>query len=387
MTPPSPASTPCFAVIAGGGTAGHVSPGLAIARAFVARGHDAGSLRWIGSHRGLEARLVPEAGFHLDGLGGRGIRRSLAPRAILANIGAALGLAGAFVKAFVLLRRYRPRVVLVLGGYASLACVVSAAILRIPMVVTEQNARAGASNRIAARFAKACAVPFPGTDLPNAIVTGNPVRDLILDVDRVAQRDEARVALDLPAGAVVVGVFSGSLGSTRINDAIATIAARWKDRADVAIRHVTGTRDFDAIERRRLAEVVADEEGAALCYQVVAYEERVDLLLAAADVMVSRAGGNAVAELAQVGIASVLVPLPIATRDHQTANAAAFVTVGAAVLVPDPELDADRLEAELLALVDDPERMSAMGRAAHTLARPDAADRVAGLLEDHARDR
>ncbi len=378
------ASVPCFALIAGGGTAGHVSPGLAIARALVARGHDPAEIRWVGSARGLEARLVPDAGFHLDGLGGRGVQRSLAPKAVVANVAALVGLAGALLRAVGLVRRYRPAVVLVLGGYASAPCVAAAVLLRVPMVVTEQNARAGLANRIAARFARAAAVPFEGTDLPRAVVTGNPVRPEILAVDRASEHDDARAALGVPEDAVLVGVFSGSLGSQRINDAVFELHRRWRDRRDVAIRHVTGRRDFPALAAAQAEEPAA---GAELRYDLVEYEERMDRLLAAADVVVSRAGGNAVSEIAQVGVGSILVPLPIATRDHQTANAEALVRAGAAIRIPDAELDADRLEAELAPLVADRARLTAMADAARTLARPDAADRVAGLLEEHARAR
>ncbi len=317
----APSPDPCFAVIAGGGTAGHVSPGLAIARALVDRGQPPGALRWIGSARGLEVGLVPAAGFPLDALGGRGVQRSLRPKAILDNIAALAGLAGALVHAFVLLRRYRPRVVLVLGGYASAPCVAASVVLRIPLVVTEQNARAGLANRIAGRFAQACAVPFTDTDLPRAVVTGNPVRDEILAVDRTRDRGQARKSLGLPADAIVIGVYSGSLGSVRINEAVAELAHRWVGRTDVAIRHVIGRNGYSS------ASIQAGAPGTdALHYQVVEYEDRVDLLLAAADLVVSRAGGNAVAELAQVGIGSILVPFPSATRDHQTANAAALVS-------------------------------------------------------------
>lgn len=384
MSPPPP--SPCFAVIAGGGTAGHVSPGLAIARALVDRGHPVDSLRWIGSRRGLEADLVPAAGFALDGLPGRGVQRSVKPAALVANVGAVLGLLQACGRAFALLRRYRPQVVLLLGGYASFPCVLAARALRIPIVVTEQNARAGASNRLAGRFAAACAVPFAETDLPRAVVTGNPVREAILAVDRRTQGPAARAALDLPADAVVIAVYSGSLGSTRINEAVFGLQARWADRGTIAIRHVTGRRDFPDFAAR-LAGRDADRSDGRLVYQLVPYEERVDLLLAAADLVVSRAGGNTVAELAQVGVGAVLVPLPIATRDHQTANAEVLVRAGAAVRVPDGDLDTDRLAAELDPLVGDRARLDAMAAAAAGLAHPDAADRVARLLEEHARAR
>jgi len=365
-----------WAVIAGGGTAGHVLPGLAVARALVARGRPREDIHFVGSQRGLEARLVPEAGFRVTLLPGRGIQRRLT----VANVGAAWGLLRALVEGIVLVRRERPAVVVVLGGYASVACVLGAVLWRVPIVVTEQNARAGAANRLAGRFAKACAVPFDETDLPRRVVTGNPVRPEVLAVDRTAHRAAARAALGLPDDRTVVAVVTGSLGSRRVNDAVWGALPRWAARRDLAVRHVLGTRDHDAGP----PPVPALPAG-GLVYQAVRYEDHMDQVLAAADLLVSRSGGTTVAELAEVGLASVLVPFPAAPRDHQTANAGPLVRAGAAIMVPDDDLDAERLLAEVDPLLDDPERLVAMGAAARSLAHPDAADRVADLVEEHAR--
>src|SRR5262249_9157045 len=151
----------------------------------------------------------------------------------------------------------------------------------------------------------------------------------------------------------IVAVYSGSLGSRRINDAVHGLVERWKDRDDLAIRHVIGRRDFGLLVA---SAPTADDE---LHYQVLEYEDRMDLLLSAADVAVTRAGGG-VAELAALGVPAVLVPLPIAPRDHQTANARVLVDAGAAVLVPDSELTVERLETELRAILDDTGRREAM---------------------------
>ncbi len=176
-------------------------------------------------------------------------------------------------------------------------------------------------------------------------------------------------------------MFSGSLGSRRINEAVRGLVERWSDRDDLAIRHVIGRRDY-AVVRRASAPSTRATRG--LVYQVVEYEDRMDLLLAAADVAVTRAGGG-VAELAALGVPAVLVPLPIATRDHQTANGRVLAGAGAAVLVPDDELTTERLEAELCSILDDPARREAMATAMRANAHLDAADRVAELVEEHAR--
>lgn len=364
---------PTFAIFAGGGTGGHLLPGMAVAQALVERGHEPATIHFVGSTTGVEARLVPAAGFSLDELPGRGIQRRLTLR----NLTAALGIVVGMVRALAIVRRRRPQVVVALGGYASVACGLAAVVWRVPVVVLEQNARAGAANRLVARRAAAAAVSFPGTDLPRAVVTGNPLRAAIRDAAIHPDRAAARAALDLPDARVVVAVFSGSLGSRRINEAVHGLALRWQARDDVAIRHVTGRRDHEEIARRPRPQ-------GPLVYQLVEYEDRMELLLGAADVAVTRAGGS-VAELAAMGVPAVLVPLPIATRDHQTANARVLVDAGAAVLVPDDELTTDRLVAELTPLLDDPARRARMAGAMRANAHLDAADRVAEVIEAHAR--
>ncbi|MDQ4097101.1 MAG: undecaprenyldiphospho-muramoylpentapeptide beta-N-acetylglucosaminyltransferase [Actinomycetota bacterium] len=370
----SPAG-PTFAVIAGGGTAGHVLPGLAIGRALVARGHPPASLHFVGSERGIDGRLVPEAGFPLTVLPGRGIQRRLTT----ANVGAVWGLTQAMGRAFRLLRRLRPRVVVALGGYASVPCALAAAGLRVPIVVQEQNAVPGAANRIVARFARASAVSFPGTPLPRARLTGNPVREEVRAVDRSpVARKEAREELGLPLDRILVGVFGGSLGALRLNRAVLEALPGWSGRTDLAVYHVVGERDWQLVTSSQPAVSQLD-------YRPVRYEQRMPLLLAAADLLVCRAGATTVAELTTAGVPSVLVPLPGAPGDHQTANARVLAKAGAAVLVPDGALDGARLAAEVDTLVGAPERLEEMSKAASLLARPDAADRVAALVEAHAR--
>lgn len=378
-------ATPTWAIVAGGGTAGHVLPGLAVARELVRRGRDASSILFVGAERGIESRLVPEAGFEVELLPGRGIERRLSVQ----NVVALWGLTTALWRAVRLVHRRRPAVVLALGGFASAACALAALLWRVPLVVAEQNARAGAANRLVARLARACAVPFDETDLPKAVVTGNPVRDEVLAV--AADRDvlAARSELGLPEDRTVVVVFAGSLGSRRINESVYGAVGRWAHRDDLAIHHVIGTRDWEdrPAVARDLDEARDGPDGPAvgLVYQPIRYQDRMDLVLGAADLAVCRAGGTTVAELAVVGVPAVLVPLPIATRDHQTANAGPLVRSGAAVLIPDGELDVDRLVAEVEALVGDPSRLAEMAVAARGLGRPDAAGAVADLVESTAR--
>lgn len=366
-----------FAVIAGGGTGGHVLPAVAIGQALVAAGHPATAVRFVGAKRGMEAHLVPDAGFEVILLPGRGVVRRLSPQ----NLGALAGLIAAAVAAMVVVGRLRPAVVISVGGYASVACSVAAIVWRIPIIVAEQNAVPGLANRLAGRFAAASAVSFPGTPLPRAVVTGNPVRDEMRSIDRsAAGRRAAREALGLPADAAVVAVSGGSLGARRINQSTVSMAQAWADRRGVAIRHVVGERD-----RQAMAAAAPVPTPGGLVYQQVAFEHRMDLLYGAADLAVQRSGAGTCFELAAAGLASVLVPLPGAPGDHQGFNARRLEAAGAAVVIADADLDGTRLAAAVGPLLADPDRLSAMGDAAHRLARPDAAARVAALAVQHAR--
>jgi UDP-N-acetylglucosamine:LPS N-acetylglucosamine transferase len=320
---------------------------------------------------------VPAAGFEVVLLPGRGIARRLT----LANVGAVWGLFVALVRAVALVRRLRPAVVVAVGGYASFACAFAAVVWRVPLVVAEQNATPGLANRLAGRFAVACAVSFPETPLPRAVLTGNPVRPEIMDVDRSPQgRATARQALGLPADRLVVAVAGGSLGSRRINEATLALASLWAGRDDVAVRHVVGRRDFDDLSARMPA-----LPAGGLVYEQVPFEDHFDQLLAASDVAVQRAGASTVSELTVAGVPAILVPLPGAPGDHQTHNAARLRDAGAAVLLPDSECDAPRLAEVLDRLLADGATRAAMGEAAHGLAYPNAADDVAALAEKYAR--
>ncbi len=374
-TPDAPPTPGVYCVIAGGGTGGHLLPGLAVARELSSRGHQADSMAFVTSEREIDAKLLAGTPYLQIALPGRGIQRRLT----LQNLRAVWGLFVAQWRAVRLLHRLRPASVLAVGGYASLTCAVAAVLLRIPLVVAEQNARAGLANKVVARFARVSAVPFESTDLPGAVVTGNPVRAEVLAVDRRRDRDAAREQLGLPLDRTVVLGFAGSLGARRINESMAGLVDRWESRGDLAFRHVTGSQE--GVAQSAATGLEADR----IMYQVVPYEEQMDRALAAADVAVCRAGGTTVAELSVVGLPSVLVPLPIATRDHQTANATELVEAGGAVLVPDSELDTDRLEVELAAIIDVPERLESMSTAAEALGRRHAGARVADLVEECAR--
>jgi UDP-N-acetylglucosamine--N-acetylmuramyl-(pentapeptide) pyrophosphoryl-undecaprenol N-acetylglucosamine transferase len=361
-------------IIAGGGTAGHLVPGLAIAEALIARGTSRGEIHFVGSTRGLETTMVPEAGFGLTVLSGRGINER---RLNIANVRSAVGILQAIVKGIRLVRRARPRAVVSLGGYASLPGAIGAVITRTPLVIAEQNARASLSNRLVARWAKASSVPVPGTGLRREVVTGNPVRPEAVAAAGL-DPSEARRSMGWPTDATVILVFGGSLGARRINQAVWSAAPRLlAAEPSVQIHHAVGSRDWPDLPPEMLS---LDR------YHAVEYEYQLELAMAGADLALCRAGGSTVSELAVTGLPAMLVPLPIAPNDHQTANAAALVNAGAAVLIPDEDLDGDRVIGETLAILGDEQHSLADRRsAARLVGHPDAADRVAQLVETYAR--
>jgi UDP-N-acetylmuramate--alanine ligase len=325
------ASSSTYAFITGGGTGGHVYPALAIADALVARGHAAESLLFIGAARGLEATVVPAAGYRIELLAGRGLQRNW--RAVIRNFGALVDAARGLLRVTRLMGTERPRVVVGVGGYASVPTVIAARLRRVPVVVHEQNAAPGLANRLAVRLGARAVVSLPDTPLRGAELTGNPLRPEIVATEWKPATAPPQVAF-----------VGGSLGATRINDAALGVYVDWRDRTDVKVRHVTGARNFDAcdaaLESRRAP-------GDRLQYELVAYEQDMPGLYAAASAVVARAGAVTVAELAMVGVPSILVPLPNAPGDHQTRNADALVAAGAAIMVADADATPARIEHEL----------------------------------------
>jgi UDP-N-acetylglucosamine--N-acetylmuramyl-(pentapeptide) pyrophosphoryl-undecaprenol N-acetylglucosamine transferase len=352
-----------FALITGGGTGGHVYPALALAQELVRRGHPPDTIHFVGARRGMEARVVPEAGFRIDLLPGRGMER----RFSLAALRALIEAGAAFFRARRIISSRKPRVVVGVGGYASLPCLLAARLRwrKVPAVVHEQNAAPGLANRIAVRLGARAAVSLPGTPLAGAVLTGNPIRAEVAAVQRA------------PA-APLLAVFGGSLGARRLNDAALGLYDRWRNRSDVAVHHVSGARDHEDCRRR------LDEERRPtdrLRYTLVRYEDDMPGLYARTALAACRAGAVTVAELAAAGVPAVLVPLPGAPGDHQTRNAEAVAETGGALVVRDDQFDATRLDACARELLDDPDRLAAMSAAARTLARPDAAAHLADLVE------
>ncbi|MCY3662404.1 MAG: UDP-N-acetylglucosamine--N-acetylmuramyl-(pentapeptide) pyrophosphoryl-undecaprenol N-acetylglucosamine transferase [bacterium] len=374
-----------WAVIAGGGTGGHVYPGLAVAEAL-GTGEDPrhGRVHFVVSRRPLDSEIVVSAGYEATAISARGFRRRLAG----ANLVAAWALARGVWQGWRLLGRTSPRVVLAQGGYVSAACAVAARLRGIPVVVLEANARPGAANRLTARWAEACAVAYEEAQLRGAVRTGLPVRAGVAalhpgtgsEATAGDDRDRARAALGVGEGRRLVLVIGGSQGSSRLNAAVEAACELLAERADLAVRHVTGDAAADARRGCSSGRAGGGAGGERLHYERVPYEHDMPTALAAADLVLSRAGGSALAELAIVGRASLLVPLPGATGDHQSANAAVLAAAGASLVIPDSELGGPRLATAISDLLADPVRLECMQQAAAGFGRPDAARRVVDLL-------
>jgi UDP-N-acetylglucosamine--N-acetylmuramyl-(pentapeptide) pyrophosphoryl-undecaprenol N-acetylglucosamine transferase len=342
-------------VIAAGGTAGHVVPALAVADALRAEGAE---VAFIGGAR-AEAELVPAAGYPFYRLAVEGLSRTDPLRAARA-----LGLAGAAVpRARRLLAELAPGAVMGGGGYVAGPVGVAALSARLPLVLTEADSHLGLTNRLLAPLARRVCLAFPleGRDGPRYRLTGRPIPSPLAD------RAEARARFGLAPGETCVLVFGGSLGSRSIN--LAAVEAF--SGAPFRVLHICGRRDHELIAARATAPG----------YRLLDYLDLPDFAraLAAADLVVARAGGS-VFEIAAYGLPAVLIPYPHAAGDHQSGNARWMAEGGAAVVIPDAELDSSRLGAEVAALLRDGQRLQAMSAAARALARPDAAACVAEEL-------
>jgi UDP-N-acetylglucosamine--N-acetylmuramyl-(pentapeptide) pyrophosphoryl-undecaprenol N-acetylglucosamine transferase len=363
-------------VIAGGGTAGHVFPGLALARELEGRGH---SVVFVGTEAGPESRLVPEAGFAFRAVPVQPFVRRVSPAALRGPI-AALRAVG----------RCRPVVrgaaaVVGMGGYASVPAILAARLERIPAVLHEQNAVAGLANRTLSRLAATVALGFAdaGGSFPRrrVVVTGNPVREEILAVPatRDALAKEARRRFDLDRRRTTVVIFGGSQGALHVNRAAVGACALLASRRDLQVLLIAGSAHVEDARR------ALENPTRALGVRVEGFLDRMDLAYAAADLVVARAGASSVAEISVCGLPALLVPYPYATAGHQEANARAMQRAGGASVLRDDELSAESLAEGIAGLIDQRDRLTAMGARSLAFAAPDAALRLADAVEDVAR--
>ncbi len=342
------------AIVTGGGTSGHVLPALAIADALVAAGVDPQAIHYVGTQRGVETRLAPVSGYPHTLLDVVGLQRSLSTR----NLSFLPKLRRATKQAERLLQQLQPAVVVNVGGYGSFPATWAARRLKVPYIVVSYDRRPGLVSKLMAKKAAAVAVAFEGSSLPRAELTGAPVRQEIIALDRDASRVAAREALGLPPDRFVVAVMCGSQGAAAVNRVVEQAVDRLGDRSDLAVYHVVGDRNLDAAAPPR------DGVGGIL-YRVIGYEDRMPLLYAAADLLVTRGGAGTIAELATVGAPAIVVPWPDAAENHQVDNAKVLSEQGAAMLVEQSDFNVERLITELDGLVTDRGRLAVMAHRAY----------------------
>lgn len=351
-------------MIAGGGTGGHIYPAIAIAREYLAR--DASRrVVFVGTERGLEKQIVPKAGFPLEFINVGGLKGKGGLDLVRNVFKLPLG----FIQAWKVVGKHRPHVVLGVGGYSSGPVLVAAKLRGVPTIIHEANAFPGLANRVLGRFTTAVAVAFrealPRLKRHDGVVTGNPIRREFFELgERAAARPRQRLLL-----------FGGSQGSHILNETMAgalLFLARLKDRIEIV--HQTGPKDVESVQQAYRSSAFTDA-------RVVPYLDPIVDEIAAADLVVCRAGAMTIGELSAAGRAAVLVPFAAATNNHQELNARVVEKAGGAVVVTESELTPERLAAAITEIVNDPARSVRMGQATKTLAMPEASKSIVDLIE------
>ncbi|MCC6337706.1 MAG: undecaprenyldiphospho-muramoylpentapeptide beta-N-acetylglucosaminyltransferase [Myxococcales bacterium] len=351
-------------LIAGGGTGGHLFPGIALAEEVVTR-HPKNDVVFVGTDRGLEARVVPANGFVFEAIRSRGLK-GMGPLRLLLGL---LLLPLSFFESWRILRKYRPDVVVGVGGYSSGPVVLSAWLMRIPTALQEQNALPGLTNKVLGRFVKAAFVSFDDAkaffSTRHTHLLGNPIRRVLLENFLRSRK---------PHDKFTVLIFGGSLGArglnTRVIDALGYLEAL---KAELNLIHQTGKNDLETVKKGY------EEKGFT-----AELREFIDDMSAAylgADLVVCRAGATTLAELTVCKKPSILVPFPHATDDHQAVNAKALVDAGAALMFREEELTGEKLALAIRDLKEHPEKLKKMEKAAGLLGRPEAAREIADVLQ------
>jgi UDP-N-acetylglucosamine--N-acetylmuramyl-(pentapeptide) pyrophosphoryl-undecaprenol N-acetylglucosamine transferase len=352
-------------LIAAAGTGGHIYPGIAVANEILRRDPKS-EIRFVGTARGLETKLVPKAGFELSMIESAGLK---SVGAVARLRGAAL-LPRSFFAARRIIRDFRPDIVIGAGGYVSGPVVLTAAILNLPTLVMESNALPGWTNRTLARFVDRAAVSFEKSlsfFRGKGVVTGNPVRREFFEIPVRERKD----------GDFSVLVFGGSQGAHAINEAMVGALPQLENlRSVLRITHQTGEADFERVQTAYI------DAGWAARADVRRYIDDMVVSFGEADLVICRAGATTTAELVAAGKAAIMIPFPLAADDHQRKNAEALETEGAARMILQRELSGARLAQEITRLVESPDEIEKMEEASRKLARGDAASAAVDLIEE-----
>jgi UDP-N-acetylglucosamine--N-acetylmuramyl-(pentapeptide) pyrophosphoryl-undecaprenol N-acetylglucosamine transferase len=352
-------------LVMAGGTGGHVYPALAVAQVLQEHAQD---VVWLGTHRGLESRVVPAAGIDIEWISVQGLRR----KGVLAIVLAPIRLAWALMQALSIILRLRPAAVLGMGGFVSGPGGVAAWLTRRPLLIHEQNAAAGLTNRLLARLARVVLQAFPGSfnSHVNAETVGNPVREEIAAVAAPALRYAERT------GALRVLVLGGSQGALTLNKCVPAAIAMLPAERRPIVRHQCGSRTLDQAQQAYAENAVEVE--------LLPFIEDMAAAYAWADLVVCRAGALTVAELCAVGLPALLVPYTAAVDDHKKAKATPMAAAGAAQIIADGDLTAESLSEALLQWLTSRSELQSKADQARQLAKPDALHRIAGLCLQHA---
>ncbi|MEW2220525.1 undecaprenyldiphospho-muramoylpentapeptide beta-N-acetylglucosaminyltransferase [Streptomyces sp. NPDC006990] len=351
-------------VLAGGGTAGHIEPALALADALRRQDPTVG-ITALGTERGLETRLVPERGYQLELIPAVPLPRKPTPELITVPG----RLRGTIKATEQILERTKADCVVGFGGYVALPGYLAAKRARVPIVVHEANARPGLANKIGSRYAHGVAVSTPDSKLRDARYVGIPLRRSVATLNRSAVRPEARAAFGLAPNLPTLLVSGGSQGARRLNEVVQQVVPHLQ-RAGIQILHAVGPKN-------EIPHV--DHMPGMPPYVPVSYVDRMDLAYAAADMMLCRAGAMTVAELSAVGLPAAYVPLPIGNGE-QRLNAQPVVKAGGGLLVDDAELTPEWIQGNVLPVLADPQQLTAMSRAAAEFGRPDADELLVGMV-------
>ncbi len=366
-------------IVSGGGTGGHIYPALTIAREILAV-EDA-EILFVGTARGMESRIVPAEGFRFASLPAAGIQRKLTLSNVKSLGKAALGM----WRAREILKTFHPDVVIGTGGYVCGPILMAAALAHIPTMIQEQNVIPGITNKILSRVVNRVALGYEEAQsrFPHpekCVYTGNPVRRDVL----TANRDDSREKLGISSDTFMVLVAGGSRGARSINTAMLGVHRYFRDAEKLCLWHVTGTDGFEDV-KAKLGNV--SETGAwGRASRIVRYQNDMPTALAAADLVVYRAGAVGLAELAARGLPSVLIPFPYAAEDHQTYNARAFADHGAADMIADKELTDEKLIHLIENLRNNPDALREMAAAALSLGKPQAGETIARMALELAEE-
>jgi UDP-N-acetylglucosamine--N-acetylmuramyl-(pentapeptide) pyrophosphoryl-undecaprenol N-acetylglucosamine transferase len=358
------------ALIAAGGTGGHIYPGIAVA-GEIRRRDPASVVRFVGTAHGLESRLVPESGFELSIIESAGLKNV----SLAAKVRGLILLPKSFFAARRLIRDFRPGIVIGAGGYVSGPVLLAASLMGLPTLVMDSNALPGWTNRVLARFVDKAAVSFQealGYFRGKGVLTGNPVRQEFFEIP-AKQRDSSRFSLL---------VFGGSQGARAINEAmIAALPQLASRKTSLHVTHQTGQRDYEKVRAGYEAASWSDHA------EVQPYIDNMMSEFANADLIICRAGATTSAELVAAGKAAIMIPFPLAADDHQRKNAEALQSAGAARMILEKDLSGARLAAEISLLIAAPDEIHRMETASRKLARRDAAAATVDLIEKEIQER